>query len=147
MSYGECWIPVIGAMSEHETDHRWKRITSWNGSHAGRHSFVGQQDVICRKSTFLLSQHEQTGWVLIWIISWCLFWKGFDSNQIPAWCYYRAGWQDQCPINSSSLGQNGCHFADNIFKCIFKNDNFSISIKISLKFVLKDQIDNNTALV
>ena len=37
-------------------------------------------------------------------------------------------------INSSSLGQNGHHFAD-IFKCIFLNDSIRIAIKISQKFV------------
>ena len=37
--------------------------------------------------------------------------------------------------------------AYNIFKCIFLNENFSILIKISLKFVPKGPIDNNLALV
>ena len=43
--------------------------------------------------------------------------------------------------------QNGCHFADNIFKCIFLDENVWISIKISLTFVLKDPINNIPALV
>ena len=43
--------------------------------------------------------------------------------------------------------QNGCHFADNIFKCIFLDGNVWISIKISLTFVLKDPINNIPALV
>ena len=34
-----------------------------------------------------------------------------------------------------------------IFICIFVNEKFSILIEISLKFVSKDPIDNNTALV
>ena len=42
--------------------------------------------------------------------------------------------------------QNGRHFADDIFKCIFLND-VSIAIKISLKFVLKGPINNIPALV
>ena len=42
--------------------------------------------------------------------------------------------------------QNGCHFADNIFKCIFLNENIRISIKISLKFVPKGSINNIPAL-
>ena len=50
-------------------------------------------------------------------------------------------------INSSPPGQNGRHFADDIFKCIFMNEKFCISIKISLKFVPKGQIDNKSALV
>ena len=37
--------------------------------------------------------------------------------------------------------------ADDIFKCIFMNEKFCISIKISLKFVPNGQIDNKSALV
>ena len=43
--------------------------------------------------------------------------------------------------------QNGCHFADNIFKCIFWNENVWISFDISLKFVPKVWINNSPALV
>ena len=43
--------------------------------------------------------------------------------------------------------QNGRHFADDIFKCIFLNENVSISIKISLMFVPKGPINNIPALV
>ena len=43
--------------------------------------------------------------------------------------------------------QNGRHSPDNIFKCIFVNENVSISIKISLKFDPKGQINNIPALV
>ena len=52
-----------------------------------------------------------------------------------------------CLLNSSPAGQNGRHFADNIFRCIFLNEKFCILIKISLKFVPKGPIDNNQALV
>ena len=44
-------------------------------------------------------------------------------------------------------GQNGCHFADDIFKCIFLNENVWTPIKISLKFVPKGPINNIPALV
>ena len=37
--------------------------------------------------------------------------------------------------------------ADDIFKCIFLNENDRIPIKISLKFVLRSVIDNKPALV
>ena len=37
--------------------------------------------------------------------------------------------------------------ADDIFKCIFWNEKFCIMNKISLRFVPKDPIDNNPALV
>ena len=50
-------------------------------------------------------------------------------------------------VNSSPPGQNGRHFADDIFKCIFVNEEFCIFIKISLKFIPKGPIDNNPALV
>ena len=45
------------------------------------------------------------------------------------------------------LRQNGRHFADHNFKCIFFNKNFWIPIKISLKFVPKGLINNIPSLV
>ena len=51
------------------------------------------------------------------------------------------------PVNSSPLNENGCKFADNIFKCIFMNKKFCISIQISMKFVAKGLIDNKSTLV
>ena len=50
-------------------------------------------------------------------------------------------------MNTLRLRQNGCHFADNIFNCIFLNENLSIVIKISLKFVPKGPINNILSLV
>ena len=50
-------------------------------------------------------------------------------------------------FNSSPSVQNGRHFADDIFKCIFMNEKFCILIQISLKFVHKGRIDNKTSLV
>ena len=43
--------------------------------------------------------------------------------------------------------QDGRQFPDDIFKCIFVNDNVSIAIKISLRFVPKSPINNIAALV
>ena len=43
--------------------------------------------------------------------------------------------------------QNVRHFPDDIFKCIFVNDNVWISIKISLKFAPKARINNIPAMV
>ena len=54
----------------------------------------------------------------------------------------RASW-----VNTLRPRQNGRHFADDIFKCIFLNKNVWISIKISLKFVPKGPINNIPALV
>ena len=43
--------------------------------------------------------------------------------------------------------QNGRRFADDVFKCIFLNENVWISFKISLKFVPKDPINTIPVLV
>ena len=50
-------------------------------------------------------------------------------------------------INTLRPRQNGCHFHDDIFKCIFMNENVWISIKISLKFVPKGPHYNIPLLV
>ena len=44
------------------------------------------------------------------------------------------------------LGQNGRHFADNIFRCIFVNEKIYILTKISLKFVPKGPLDNKPSI-
>ena len=54
---------------------------------------------------------------------------------------------DDVIMNSSPPGQNGCHFTDDIFRCIFVNEKICIFIEISLKFVPKGPIHNNPALV
>ena len=59
------------------------------------------------------------------------------SNQIRSvWLY-----------NTLRPRQNGQHFADDIFKCIFFFENVWILIKILLKFVPKVRINNIPALV
>ena len=50
-------------------------------------------------------------------------------------------------FNTLRSGQNGRHFADDIFKCIFVNENVWIPIKISLKFVPKGPINNIPGIV
>ena len=50
-------------------------------------------------------------------------------------------------INTLRPRQNGRHFPDDIFKCIFLNEKAWISLKISLKFVPKVPINNIPALV
>ena len=50
-------------------------------------------------------------------------------------------------FNTLRPRQNGRHFADDIFKYIFLNENVWIPIKISLKFVPKGRINNIPALV
>ena len=50
-------------------------------------------------------------------------------------------------INTLGPRQDGRHFADVIFTCIFFNENCCILIKLSLKYVRKGPINNNSALV
>ena len=50
-------------------------------------------------------------------------------------------------LNTFRPRQYGRHFTDDMFKCIFLNENARISIKTSLKFVSKDPINNIPALV
>ena len=50
-------------------------------------------------------------------------------------------------INTLRPRQNGRHFPDDIFKCIFFNENVWISFEISLKCVPKGPINNSPALV
>ena len=50
-------------------------------------------------------------------------------------------------LNSLMPRENGRHFADDIFKWIFLNENVWIPIKISLKFVPKGPINIIPALV
>ena len=52
----------------------------------------------------------------------------------------------QC-VNTLRPIPNGRHFADDIFKCIFLNENVWIPFQISLKFVPKVRINNIPALV
>ena len=51
------------------------------------------------------------------------------------------------PINTLRPRQNVRHFPDDIFKCIFLNENAWISVKISLKFVPRGPINNIPTLV
>ena len=54
---------------------------------------------------------------------------------------------EQFPSFKHMPWQNGRHFADNIFKCIFLKENVWLSIKISLRFVTEVRINNIPVLV
>ena len=64
---------------------------------------------------------------------------------------YNSFWPELIPgrekLNTLSPRRNGRHFPDGIFKCIFLNENFWISIKFSLKLVPKFRINDMPALV
>ena len=53
----------------------------------------------------------------------------------------------QITFNTLRPRLNGRHFPDDIFKCIFLNENVWISLQISLKFDPEVQINNIPALV
>ena len=58
----------------------------------------------------------------------------------------RMGFNGLC-FNTLRPRQNGRHFADDILKCIFVNENVWIPIKIPLKCILKSPVNNIQALV
>ena len=49
-------------------------------------------------------------------------------------------------FNTLTSRQNGPHFADDVFKCIFSNENVWISLTISLKLIPKVPLNNIPAL-
>ena len=63
----------------------------------------------------------------------------FETPSSPLWRH--------CNVDTLRPGQDGRHFADDIFKCIFFNKDLSILIKISLKFVLNGPFNHIPPLV
>ena len=95
---------------------------------------------------------------------WILFeWKHLNLGKFPlhddviTWKQFAHYWHEwaplvpllalAAPINTLRPRQNGRHFPDAIFKCIFLNENIWISIRFSLKFVPEGPINNIPALV
>ena len=74
-------------------------------------------------------------------------------HQLEEWCASRLAQENILVsfflyiINTLRLRQYSCHLPDDIFKCIFLNENVWILIKISLKFIPMGPIDNIPALV
>ena len=66
------------------------------------------------------------------------------ARWVPLLHAHSTTWQS---INTLRPRRNGHHFADDIFKRIFFNENIWILIQISLKSVPKDPINNIPALV
>ena len=68
----------------------------------------------------------------------------FETLSCPLWrhcnvciiAWYNTSWPSNCRSNILRPRQNGRHFPDDNFKCIFFNENIRISIKIWLKFEL-----------
>ena len=82
-----------------------------------------------------------------WISQRTLMNVDYAADWNSAW---KCDWtihSDHTCIHSSPPGQNGRHFADDIFKCISLNEKFCILNQLWLKFVPKGLIDNKWALV
>ena len=82
---------------------------------------------------------------LVWLILEILWYISID---VFHWCIWNCcmSWAAMF-INTLRLRQNGCHFTDDIFKCIFLNENVWILIKISLNCIPKGRINNIPSLV
>ena len=71
----------------------------------------------------------------------------YTPGFIIAWHWWHILMDSLRYFKTLRLRQNIRHFAEDIFKLIFLNENVWISTKIPLKFVLKVPIDNIPALV
>ena len=95
-------------------------------------------------STFVLrfSTENEVKYKVLFLVSHSSLWNGNITNFT---------WRYKMPftrsINTLRPRQNGHDFADDIFKCVFLNENVSISVTISLKYVLKGSIDKIPAWV
>ena len=79
--------------------------------------------------------------------SWCFIFT--DGNNAPHRLVTQLVFLIHCvsyTLNTLRPRQDERHFADDIFTCIFFNENCCIFIKFSLKYVRKGPIDNNPAL-
>ena len=83
---------------------------------------------------------------LVQVMAWCCQATSHYLNQ----CWRRSPMPNGVTrpqwVNSSPSGQNGHHFACDIQRCIFMNENFCIWIKFSQKFALTGPINNVPAL-
>ena len=83
-----------------------------------------------------------------WLLIWSHSYKNHHRWILQCTQCLFLSWVTSCVMfNTLRPRQNGRHFADDIFKRIFLNENIWILIKISLKFVPKGSINNIPALV
>ena len=99
-------------------------------------------------------------WIAIDVMAWMsnhITYETTDAITYPCLCpclsshnvmLVRDPWQQSiCIVNTLRQRQNGNHFRNDIFKCIFLNENVCILIRISMKSVQWVSIDNRPALV
>ena len=84
-----------------------------------------------------------------WIISHNgdMIWKWFDTMVYHMRLLFGHMIVWIALVNTLRSRQNGRHFADDIFKCVFLNENVWIPVTISLKYAPKGPINNIPALV
>ena len=84
------------------------------------------------------------------VISFSGYQSVFDRWIMNEWlAHWTQQWVANVYMRFNTLRprQDGGHFPDDVFKCIFMNENAWISIKISLRFVPKGPINNIAALI
>ena len=109
----------------------WRRDTCWKSGLGSVGVLLGAGGCCCR----LASRMGATGGLELrraWFASCC----SNRTTRFKIWI-----------VNTLRPRQNGRHFADAIFKCIFLNENAGILLEISLKFVPQVRINNIPALV
>ena len=73
--------------------------------------------------------------------------KAFPSHTTDVITSPRVDCSSYIIVNTLRPRKNGRHVPDDIFRCIFLNENIWISLKIPLKFVPRGPINNIPALV
>ena len=100
-------------------------------------------------SSVLIWCFQSSKWLQSVLLLFCFSGKAFckitSVSKLREWSEERG--EGVFYINTLRPRENGRHFADDIFKRIFMNENLWIPIKISLKFVPKGPINNIPALV
>ena len=138
------WLSIIWAYLEQETENR-PRICCDNKVNPMLPIWLlissGHQQLWhwpCKINRHLLSTENDFNYLNdINVEKWEKTWISFYVTQLM----FR-----RTPVNTLRPRQNGPHFADNIFKRIFFNENVWILIQISLKFVPKGPINKIPAL-
>ena len=128
-----------------QSRHRWFETPScpflchcnvkWNLNQNAMFQKITFQNIVCNMAA-IFSGLNMTNEKCSWIITKSLY-------RVTVTCRQVGGTQ----VNTLRPRQNGRHFPDDIFKCIFLNENIWISLMISLKFVPKVRINNILALV
>ena len=121
-----------------------RQVTSNYLSHADQDLYhqmtsLGHKKLMCAKSAWMMT-FSHWGPIMRTKFSWETMVMCSDSQ-----VHFVISWGCN-PLNTLRLKQNGWHFGDNIFKCIFMNDTRSVLFHISLQFV-QGPIDDKSALV